>query len=124
MKFLHQDRQRHVPAELDVHLICDNYATHKTPAIQQLAGRATPASTCTSPRPARPGSTRSNAGSPSSPTEAPPRHPQQRPRLENDIRAWIDAWNDDPKPFVWTKTADEILENLAAILQRINDSGH
>ena len=33
--------------------------------------------------------------------------------LEADIQAWIEAWNDDPKPFVWTKTADEILENLA-----------
>jgi hypothetical protein len=25
--------------------------------------------------------------------------------LEADITAWIDAWNDDPKPFAWTKTA-------------------
>ena len=35
--------------------------------------------------------------------------------LENDIRDWITTWNDDPKPFVWTKTADEILERLANI---------
>jgi transposase len=35
--------------------------------------------------------------------------------LEADLRAWIDAWNQDPKPFVWTKTADEILDNLAPI---------
>ncbi len=44
--------------------------------------------------------------------------------LEADIQAWIEAWNEDPKPFVWTKTADEILENLAGFLQRINNSGH
>jgi hypothetical protein len=44
--------------------------------------------------------------------------------LEADLTAWIQAWNDDPKPFVWTKTADEILENLAGYLQRINNSGH
>jgi hypothetical protein len=44
--------------------------------------------------------------------------------LEADIRAWTAAWNKDPKPFVWTKTADEILENLAGYLQRINHSGH
>jgi hypothetical protein len=44
--------------------------------------------------------------------------------LEADIRAWIEAWNEDPKPFVWTKTADEILESLAGYLTRINDSGH
>jgi hypothetical protein len=30
--------------------------------------------------------------------------------LEADLKAWIEGWNADPKPFVWTKTADEILE--------------
>ena len=44
--------------------------------------------------------------------------------LEADLRAWIDAWNDDPRPFVWTKTADEILDNLAGYLDHINNSGH
>ena len=50
-----------VPAELDVHLVADNYGTHKTPEIQAWLTRH--AFTCTSPRPARAGSTRSNAGS-------------------------------------------------------------
>ena len=40
------------------------------------------------------------------------------------MRKWINAWNDDPKPFVWTKTADQILETIAAYCGRINDSGH
>jgi transposase len=31
-----------------------------------------------------------------------------------DIRAWITTWNDDPKPFVWTKTTDQILASIAA----------
>jgi transposase len=44
--------------------------------------------------------------------------------LEAGIRKWINEWNKDPKPFVWTKTADEILETLAAYCERINDSGH
>lgn len=44
--------------------------------------------------------------------------------LEADVKAWIDAWNTDPKPFVWTRTADEILESLAAYCSRISDSGH
>jgi hypothetical protein len=44
--------------------------------------------------------------------------------LEADIRAWTDAWNQDPRPYVWTKTADEILANIASYLQLINDSGH
>ena len=38
--------------------------------------------------------------------------------LEADVIAWIDAWNQDPKPFVWTKTADEILANLAHLSQQ------
>ena len=44
--------------------------------------------------------------------------------LETDVQQWIDKWNADPKPFVWTKTADQILDTLAAYCQRINDSGH
>jgi hypothetical protein len=45
-------------------------------------------------------------------------------KLETDIRKWITEWNKKPRPFVWTKTADEILESLAAYCQRISDSGH
>jgi transposase len=44
--------------------------------------------------------------------------------LETDIKSWIEAWNQDPKPFVRTKTADEIREAVAAYCQRINDSAH
>jgi hypothetical protein len=44
--------------------------------------------------------------------------------LEADLAAWIAAWNQDPKPFVWTKTADEILDTLASYLHPINNSGH
>jgi len=43
--------------------------------------------------------------------------------LVASIRTWITNWNDDPKPFVWHKTADDILDNLAAYRQRISDSG-
>ena len=39
--------------------------------------------------------------------------------LEKDIRAWIKQWNEDPKPFVWKKTAEEILTSLGKYLQRI-----
>ena len=44
--------------------------------------------------------------------------------LVASIRTWIATWNDDPKPFVWHKSADQILDSLAAYCQRINDSGH
>jgi transposase len=113
-----------VPAELDVHLIADNSSTHKTPAIQRwlLAHprfhlHFTPTysswlnlverwfSELTSKWLKR-GTHRSVAD------------------LTASIQAWIDTWNADPRPFVWTKTADQILENIARYLQRITNSGH
>ncbi len=49
-------------------------------------------------------------------------------QLRNDITAWTEHWNADPRPYRWHKTADEILDNLAAYCKRINqlsnDSGH
>lgn len=44
--------------------------------------------------------------------------------LEKDIRNWIKTWNDNPRPFAWTKSADEILERLASYLDRIPGAGH
>jgi uncharacterized protein (DUF2267 family) len=38
------------------------------------------------------------------------------------IQSWIDTWNQEPRPFVWTKTADQILENITRYLQRISNS--
>ena len=44
--------------------------------------------------------------------------------LEADIRAWIATWTEDPRPYVWTKTADEILDSIAAYCQQISSAGH
>jgi hypothetical protein len=44
--------------------------------------------------------------------------------LEKDIRSWVAAWNENPKPFIWTKTAEQILESLSRLLQQINCGGH
>ena len=44
--------------------------------------------------------------------------------LNKDIRDWIETWNDDPRPYVWTKTANQILESIARYCTRINDSRH
>jgi hypothetical protein len=52
---------KNVPAGLDIHLVCDNLATLKRPP-SKTGWPATPASTCTSPRPDPPGSTKWNAG--------------------------------------------------------------
>ncbi|WP_300602998.1 IS630 family transposase [Trebonia sp.] len=113
-----------VPKDLDLHLVLDNYATHKTPAIHQWLLKHprfhlhfTPTSSSwlnlverwfaeLTNRKLRRSAHRSVT------------------ELETDIRKWISEWNKDPKPFVWTKTADEILETLAAYFGRINGSGH
>ncbi len=113
-----------VPAHLDVHLICDNYATHKSPPITKwLAAHPrfhmhfTPTysswlnqverwfALLTDKQLRRGVHTSVYA-------------------LENDIRDWIKNWNEDPKPFSWTKTADDILERLASYLHRIPGAGH
>ena len=44
--------------------------------------------------------------------------------LEDDIRAWVDTYSQNPRPFTWTKTTDEILSTLAKCLTRISDTGH
>ncbi len=44
--------------------------------------------------------------------------------LEKDIRAWVEAWNENPRPFIWTKSAEDILASLGRLLKRINGAGH
>ena len=44
--------------------------------------------------------------------------------LNADIRDWIEQCNENPRPRVWTKTADQILESLTASCNRTHDSGH
>ncbi len=115
---------REVPADLDVHLILDNYVTHKTPAIKKwlLAHprfhlHFTPTSASwlnlverwfaeLTQKKLKRGVHRSVQA------------------LERDIRAWLADWNDHPRPFVWTKTADEILDKVTAYCRRISDSDH
>jgi transposase len=116
--------EREVPAHLDVHLVLDNSSTHKTPAIQRwLAAHPrfvlhfTPTSSSwlnlverwfaeLTTKLLRRGAHRSVRA------------------LNADIRAWIKTWNDDPRPFVWTKTADQILDSIARYCERINESRH
>jgi transposase len=115
---------KEVPAEVDVHLICDNYTTHKHLTIQRWLA-------------AHPRFHMHFTPTYSSWLNQVERWfgllTEQRLRrgvhksiqaLEKDIRDWIEAWNTDPRPFAWTKTADEILERLTAYLQRIPGAGH
>jgi hypothetical protein len=44
--------------------------------------------------------------------------------LEDAIRGYLNSNNKDPKPFVWSKTADEILASVARFCGRTSNSGH
>jgi transposase len=113
-----------VPAKLDIHLVMDNYGTHKSPTVKGWFARHprfhlhfTPTSgswlnlverwfALLSQRQIKRGSHRSTV------------------QLEKAIRDFLAIHNEDPKPFVWHKTADEIIESVGRFCTRINDSVH
>jgi transposase len=108
-----------VPAGLDVHLVCDNYATHKTPEIQKWLARHPRFHVHFTPT----GSSWLNQverwfGLLTDKLIRRGVHTSVQ-ALENDIKAWIEGWNEDPKPFSWTKSAEEILDSLADYLAKI-----
>lgn len=110
-----------VPEHLDIHLILDNYATHKTPAVKKWLQRHprftvhfTPTSaswlnlveswfSLLSRRRLKRGVHKSTRA------------------LEKDIRAFLDVYNEDPTPFKWTKTADQILDDLRRYCEAVGD---
>ena len=113
-----------VPAELDVHIICDNYATHNTDTIQKwLAAHPRfhvhfiPTSSSWLNMVER------WFGELTTKLLQRGVHKSVQ-ALEADIRKWITLWNEDPRPYVWTKTADDILESLKAYCQRISGAAH
>ena len=44
--------------------------------------------------------------------------------LATSISNWVQTWNENPRPYVWHKTADEIIESLARYCQRISETPH
>ena len=112
------------PAKLDVHLILDNYGTHKTPLIQRWLVRHPRYHLHFTPT----GSSWINLVERwfATLTERQLRRGVHRStrELEAALQRYVEAYNQDPKPFAWTKTADEILEAVARFCQRTYDSGH
>jgi transposase len=109
-----------VPEDLDIHMVLDNYATHKTPDIHRWLLKHprfhlhfTPTSgswlnmverwfgELTTKKIKRGAHT-------------------NVPNLEKDIREWIELWNENPRPYVWVKTADQILASIARYCERIS----
>ena len=110
-----------VPAELDVHLVCDNYGTHNTPEIKAWLARHPRFHIHFTPT----GSSWINQverwfGLLTDKLIRRGVHTSVQ-ALEKDIAAWIENWNRNPKPFIWTKTADEILNSLASYLAKITN---
>lgn len=116
--------EANVPRDLDIHLVMDNYGTHKTPAIRNWFARHprfhahfTPTSaswlnqverwfaTLTTQY-IRRGTHRSTK------------------QLEQAIRHYLELNNANPKPFSWTKTADDILASIERFCMRISNSPH
>jgi transposase len=108
-----------VPAELEVHLVCDNLATHKTATVRDWLDRHPRFHLHFIPT----GSSWLNQVERwfGLLTEQLIRRGVHKSvlDLERDVRAWIENWNQNPKPFIWTKTAEEILTSLAAYLDKI-----
>ena len=113
-----------VPCDLDIHLVLDNASTHKAPPIQRWLAK-------------RPG-----YHLPFTPTSGSwlnlveawfailTRRRLERgvftstAELEHAIHAYIDQTNTDPKPFIWTKSADAILASVGRFCQRTCNSDH
>ena len=113
-----------VPSGLDVHLVCDNLATHKTPEVQQWLARRPRFHVHFTPT----GSSWINQverwfGYLTDKKIRRGVHKSVQ-ALEADIRDWIDTWNANPRPFAWTKTAEEILNSLAEYITRISGGAH
>lgn len=122
-KFLNTIEQE-VPKNLEVHLILDNYSTHKTPAIQRWQARHPRFQFHFIPT----SSSWLNLVERwfASFTEKQIRRGVHRStrELEQAARNYIAVNNEIPKPFIWTKTADQILESLGRLCQRIQGTGH
>ncbi|KAI5912009.1 IS630 family transposase [Azoarcus sp. PA01] len=116
--------EANVPAGLDIHLVMDNYGTHKTPKVRSWFARHprfhvhfTPTSASwinqverwfaeLTEKQIRRGTHRSTR------------------QLEQAIRDYLARYNDDPKPFAWTKSTDDILASLERFCMRISNSAH
>jgi transposase len=113
-----------VPAELDIHIVCDNLATHKTPAVNEWIARHPRFHIHFTPT----GSSWINQVErwfAYLTTQILQRGVHTSVQaLEADVRRWIEQWNANPRPFAWTKTAEEILDSLARYLQRISGGEH
>ena len=115
---------RVVPADLEVHLILDNYGTHKTAKVKQWLLRH-PRFHCHF-TPTYSSWINLVERFFASLTEHQLRRGSHRSvvALERAIRDYLEIHNEQPTPFRWTKSADEIIESVNSVLQLINRTGY
>ncbi|MGH9022343.1 MAG: IS630 family transposase [Acidimicrobiia bacterium] len=113
-----------VPDELAVHLVLDNYATHKTPAIKRWLLRHPRFHLHFTPTGASWLNLVERWFAELTTKKIKRGAHTSVPGLERDIRGWIVTWNHNPRPYVWVKTADQILDSLAKYCARISNSAH
>lgn len=113
-----------VPEHLDVHVICDNYGTHKHPTVKTWLSKHPRFHMHFTP------TYSSWINQVERLFAEVTRDLLQRSdhrsiqALEKDLREWVKTWNENPTPFIWTKTAEEILESLGRLLKRTTGAGH
>jgi transposase len=123
LKFL-KTIEKTVPRELGVHLVLDNASSHKTPAVRRWLAQHprfvlhfTPTSSSWINLVERWFAELT--------TKLLKRGQHRSVRALNaDIRRWIDTWNENPRPYLWTKTAEQILDSIKRYCQRINRTEH
>ena len=116
--------EREVPPELEIHLVMDNYATHKTPKVARWFKQHLRYHLHFTP---------TSASWLNQVERWFAKITEQRLRrsafqcvkeLEKAIEDYINTNNANPKPFVWTASADLILGKVKSFCERINQSGH
>ena len=116
--------EANVPAGLEVHLILDNYGTHKTPSVRAWFARHPRFQVHFTPTSASWLNLVERFFALITERQIKRATHRSTRELEDAIREYLSVHNNDPKPFVWTKTADQILASVARFCQRISDSGH
>ena len=112
---------RNVPAELDVHVVLDNLSAHKTPTVHKWLLRHKRFHLHFTPTYGSWMNLVERWFSALTTKKLQRSAHRSVKELAADIEAWAATWNENPTPFVWHKTADEILDRLAGYCGAINE---
>lgn len=115
---------RNVPATLDVHVILDNLSAHKTPTVQKWLLRHKRFHLHFTPTYGSWMNLVERWFSALTTKKLQRSAHRSVKELAADITAWAATWNENPTPFIWHKTAEQILERLAGYCSAINEGAN